>query len=197
MRKTQNNRREKTNMKKYILGTCILLLLIFTDAQAQKNELSIAYGGGILIGKNDSMGATVINISYARHITDHWGVDVSIIDGFLYDNPRPDRVFTFNKLGYGGSQIAVLYHLASTSAGKPLIPYLTAGIGFTSDDFTELPSYPVVRLGGGVKYFFGSEQRFGVKLELRNEIIGKNSNIFPTGERINLPSARVGVIWRF
>jgi len=184
-------------MKKWVLGSCFLLLLIAADVQAQKNELSISVGRGILIGKNDSMEATVINLSYARHITDHWGVDVSFIEGFTYKNPREDRNLTFNKIGYDGSQIAVLYHLTSTSSGKRLIPYLTAGIGFTSDDFTELPSYKVVRLGGGVKYFFGSEPTFGLKLEFRNEIIGKNNYIFPTGERINLPNARLGFIFRF
>jgi hypothetical protein len=184
-------------MRKWIRGTCFLLLLFTIDVHAQKNELSISIGKGILVGNNDSMETTVINLSYARHITDHWGLDVSFVEVFHFDNPRPDRALTFYKIGYDGAQIAALYHLRSTSAGKPLIPYLTAGIGFTSDDFTELPSYPVVRLGGGVKYFFGSEHCFGIKLEFRNEIIGRNSGIFSTGERINMPNARIGVIWRF
>ena len=184
-------------MKRWILGICFLFLFITTNAHAQKNEFSFSIGKGILVGKNDSMEATVLDFSYARHITDHWGFELAIIDGFTYDNPSPDRNFTFNKIGYGGSQLAVLYHLKSTSSSKRLIPYLSAGIGFTSDDFTELPSYRVIRLGGGIKYFFDSEQHFGLKLELRNEIINKNSGIFPTGEGINLPNVRVGFIFRY
>jgi len=181
-------------MKKWILGTCFLFLFITTNAHAQKNEISISLGKGILVGKNDTMPATVLDISYARHITDHWGFELVMLDGFTYDNPRDSSSY---RTGYDGGQIAVLYHLRSTSSVKPLIPYLSAGIGFTSDDFTELPSYRVIRLGGGVKYFLDGEHHYGIKLELRNEIINKNSGIFPTREGVNLPNFRAGFILRF
>lgn len=183
--------------KKWIAGSCFLLLFIATNAYGQKNEISISIGKGIMVGRSDSMEATVVDLSYARHITDHWGFEITLIDKFSYDNPSPDRDLTFRKLNYDGANIAALYHITSTESGKKFIPYLSGGIGFTSDDFTELPSYRVIRLGGGVKYFFDSDQRFGIKLELRNEIINQGSRIFPTGEGINLPNARVGFILRF
>ncbi len=184
-------------MKKWILGTCLLFLFITTNAHAQKNELSFSIGKGILVGRNDSKEATVHDFSYARHLTDHWGFELTILDNFSYGNPSTDPIFNSRKIGYDGGQIAVLYHITSTSSAKRLIPYLSAGIGYTSDDVFELPSHRVIRLGGGVKYFFDSEQHFGLKLELRNEIINKNTNIFPTREGINLPNVRVGFIFRY
>jgi hypothetical protein len=60
-------------------------------------------------------------------------------------------------------------------------------------DVTEIPP---VRMGGGFKYFFGQSWRLGLRVEARNEIINDNRIFFPPG-RINFPSARVGVIYRF
>jgi hypothetical protein len=55
----------------------------------------------------------------------------------------------------------------------------------------------VIRLGGGFKYFLGQSQKFGLRVEAHNEIIGEVNRIFFPPTRIDFPSARVGVVYRF
>ena len=103
----------------------------------------------------------------------------------------------FGSDGFAGVQGSVLYHLRPAATGRRFVPYLTAGIGNTTTDFTEIPSEWVIRLGGGFKYFFGQSQKFGLRVEARDEIIGEDNRIFFPPTQINLPSARVGVVYRF
>jgi hypothetical protein len=55
----------------------------------------------------------------------------------------------------------------------------------------------VIRLGGGFKYFLDQSQKFALRVEMRNEIIGEENRIFYPPTRINLPSARAGIVYRF
>src|SRR5262245_24002313 len=80
---------------------------------------------------------------------------------------------------------------------RRFVSYVTAGFGNTTTDFTEIPSEWVIRLGGGFKYLLGQSQKFGLRVEARDEIIGEDNRIFFPPTRINFPSARVGVVYRF
>ena len=80
---------------------------------------------------------------------------------------------------------------------RRFVPYVTAGFGNTTTDFTEIPSEWVIRLGGGFKYLLGQSQKFGLRVEARNEIIGEDNRIFFPPTRVNFPSARVGIVYRF
>ena len=44
------------------------------------------------------------------------------------------------------------------------VPYVRAAVGITSDDFTELPTYPMARVGAGAEYTFrpGSSRLVGM-----------------------------------
>jgi hypothetical protein len=174
----------------------LLIAVLFSAAlyvapvAAQKNEISFSVGGGSLIGADESRGARVGTLAYTRYLTERWAVEGSL-EFFSVNIPN------FGRDGFAGVQGSVLYHLRPAATDRRLVPYLTAGFGKTTTDFTEIPSEWVIRLGGGFKYFVGQSQKFGLRVEARNEIIGENNRIFFPPTRINFPSARFGVVYRF
>lgn len=176
-------------MYKLILAAFCLALLCAAPAAAQKNEVSFSVGGGGLIGNNESRSASAYTLAYDRNLTDQLALEGSL-EFFYVDVPN------FGRDDYTGLQGALLYHFRS-SKDQRFVPYLTAGVGNTTTDFTEIPSTLVIRLGGGFKYFFGQARLFGLRVEARDEIIGKDQTIFFPASRINFPSARVGFIYRF
>jgi Outer membrane protein beta-barrel domain len=157
---------------------------------AQNNEISFSIGRGSLIGADESRGARVSTLAYTRYLTERWAVEGSL-EFFSVNIPN------FGRDGFSGVQGSVLYHLLPAATDRRFVPYLTAGFGNTTTDFTEIPSEWVVRLGGGFKYFLGQSRRFGLRIESRNEIIGEDNGIFFPPTRINFPSARVGAAYRF
>jgi hypothetical protein len=177
-------------MFKLLLAVLFSATICAVPVLGQNNEISFSAGGGRLIGANESEGAPVYTLAYTRYLTKRLAVEGSLelfyvhVPGFGWDD-------------YHGVQASVIYHLKSASTDQRFVPYLTAGIGNTTTDFTEIPSERVIRLGGGFKYFFGQSQRLGLRVEARNEIIGEDNTIFFPQTRINFPSARVGVIYRF
>ena len=172
-------------MIRLILAVFSLSLISAAPIYAQKNELSLSAGGGRLVGDTESRSASAYTLAYTRYLTDQWAVEGGLE---LFFVTADDNL---------GVQAAVLYHFRPTGKDQRWTPYLTAGIGNTSTDPTEIPSVVVIRLGGGLKYFFGQSQKFGLRFEARNEIIGKDNTVFFPQTRINFPSARVGVIYRF
>ncbi|HZF41751.1 MAG TPA: outer membrane beta-barrel protein [Blastocatellia bacterium] len=176
----------------------LLLAVLFSAAicaapvAAQNNELSFSAGGGRLIGADDSKGTPAYTLAYTRYLTERWAVEGSLE---VFYNKIPQISNTIYWDDYAGLQASALYHLRP-APDRRFVPYLTAGIGFTSTDITEIPAVRVIRLGGGFKYFFGQSRRLGLRVEARNEIINDNGIFFPP-EQINFPSARVGVVYRF
>jgi hypothetical protein len=177
-------------MFRLLLSVLFLAVVFANPVAAQNNEISFSVGGGLLIGSDRSEGARVYTLAYTRYLTERLAVEGSLELFYV-------KVPNFGWDDYHGVQGSALYHLKSASTDQRFIPYLTAGIGNTTTDFTEIPSEWVVRLGGGFKYFFGQSRRLGVRVEARNEIIGEDNTIFFPRTRINFPSARVGVVYRF
>lgn len=176
-------------MYRALLSAFFLSLLCVAPAFAQNNEVSFSAGGGGLIGNHESRSASAYTLAYDRNLTNQLAVEGSL-EFFYVDVPN------FGRDDYTGVQGAVLYHFRS-GKDQRFVPYLTAGVGNTTTDFTEIPSALVIRLGGGFKYFFGASQRFGLRVEARDEIIGKNTTIFYPQSHIQFPSARAGIVYRW
>ena len=181
-------------MTKQFAAACFVVLLGAVGVRAQSNEFSFMAGGGALIVGNEPKATSVWTLAYARNLTRQIAVEGSL-DVFF--DPIPQRGGGVFRDDYEAFQVAGLYHFRFGAKPQRLVPYLTAGVGRTSTDFTEIPGATIVRLGGGVKYFFGAAQRLGLRLELRHEIIGARNTIAFPPQRVNLPSARVGVVYRF
>jgi hypothetical protein len=177
-------------MFRLLLAALFSAVICAAPVAAQNKEISFSLGGGGLFGADDSKGARVCTLAYTRHLKWRLAVEGSIEFFFVH-------VPNFGWDDYHGVQGSVIYHLRSVSEDQRFIPYLTAGIGNTTTDFTEIPSERVIRLGAGFKYFIGQSRRLGLRVEARNEIIGEDNTIFFPRTRINFPSARVGVVYRF
>ena len=177
-------------MVRLLTAALFLAAVCGAPLAAQNNEISFSVGGGSLIGSDESRSARVSTLAYTRYLTERWAVEGSL-EFFSVNIPN------FGRDGFAGVQGSVLYHLRPASTGRRFVPYVTAGFGNTTTDFTEIPSEWVIRLGGGFKYFLGQSQKFGLRVEARNEIIGEDNRIFFPPTRINFPSARVGVVYRF
>lgn len=178
-------------MLKYLFLMCCFFCLLSSNALAQGNELSFIVGGGKLSDADRSVNASAFTAAYTRRIYAGLAAEGSL-DVFFVKVPG------FGKDDFGAAQIAVVYHFRSTSKNRSVIPYLTAGIGRITTDFTEIPSEPVYRLGGGVKYYFKEDSPFGLRIELRDEITRSGGQGYPlTGSRLSLVSLRAGLTWRF
>ena len=177
-------------MFRLLTAALFTVILCCGSLAAQNNEVSFSVGGGRLIGAGESRGGRVSTLAYTRYLTERWAVEGSL--EFFFVNIR-----NFGRDDFAGVQGSFLYHLLPATTERRFVPYLTAGVGNTTTDFTEIPSTWVIRLGGGFKYFLDESQKFGLRVEARNEIIGKDNRIFWPPTRINFPSARLGVIYRF
>ena len=178
-------------MLRYLFLTCFLFCLLSSNVLAQGNELSFIVGGGRLSDGDRAINASAFSAAYTRRIFGGFAAEGSL-DLFFVKNPD------FGRDDFGAAQIAVVYHFRPTSKNRSVIPYLTAGVGRISTDFTEIPTDPVYRLGGGVKYYFNEDYPFGLRIELRDEITRNGRQGYPlTGSRLSLVSLRAGVTYRF
>ncbi len=177
-------------MCKTFFLACFLALMTGSNAFAQKNELSLIIGGGVLTDGDSSVNASAFTVSYDRHIVKGLAIEGSL-DVFFIKNG------SLNRDDFGAAQIAAVYHFGSLK-NRRVIPYVTAGIGSLTTDFTEIPSDPVYRFGAGAKYYFGKESPFGVRVEVRDEITRQGHQGYPLrGDRLSLVSIRAGVTYRF
>jgi len=181
------------------LSRMLILVLFLIPGSARpvlaqgRNEIAFSAGGGPLL-VNPGGGATpVFSFSYQFHITGHFSVEAAL-DVFYYKfvvGP-PDSPSLYRD-DYAGVEAAVVYNFRAHPKTGRWLPFVAAGIGKTTTDFTEVPSQRYYRLGGGVAYHL--TERLGIRLEARDEIIRRlwaNGN--PHG---NLPSLRCGIVFRF
>jgi len=172
-------------MLKIFLAACCVLIVCPMTAWAQKNELSLSAGGGGIVSNGESVSAPAYTLAYTRSLTNHLAVEGAF------------DVFYIEGDDFAGAQVAALYHFRPANETRRLIPYATVGIGKTSTDFTEIESQLVIRLGGGIKYYFG--EHLGLRVEFRDEIIRTGgSPYYPLpGSPQHFLSLRAGVVFRF
>jgi hypothetical protein len=171
-------------MLRAVLFACCAIVALGAESFAQSNEVTFAMGGGAMAAGGRG-GGRAINLSYARSIGEHFAAEGSLETFFV----EGDDI--------GGVQGSVLYHFVPSSRTRTVIPYVTAGLGTASTDFTEIRSDLLVKVGAGVKYHV--TDHVGVRLELRDEIVNPthNAGYLPgsgAGPRVR---ARVGVVFRF
>lgn len=171
-------------MRRLPFGTCFLILVFAQPAAAQSNEITLSGGMGSVVGDRNAP-SPVVSFAYSRSITDRIAVEGSLERSFIHHDD------------FVGGQVAGVFHFRSAKETGRVIPFVTAGIGFTSTDPTEIPSHTVVRLGGGLKYYV--RDFVGIRIEVRDEIIRADNDPYVTvgGSVVNYPSARLGVIFRF
>jgi opacity protein-like surface antigen len=178
-------------MFRRLFFACCLIACCFSNAFAQKNELSIIAGGGRLSDGDSSVRASALTLAYTRSLPLGLAVEGSL-DVFYVKNPP------LASDDFGAAQIAVLYHFGSVSKSHRVIPYITAGAGKVSTDYTEIQSDPIYKFGGGVKYYFSDESPLGIRVEVRDEITRQGHQGYPlAGSRLSLVTLRVGVAYRF
>lgn len=170
------------------------LLLVNQQIWAQaRNEIAFSAGAGFLQVNPDGGTTPVWSLSYRRHITSHFSVE-GALDVFYYKQligPLDDQS-VFND-DYLGADAALVYYLLPNRETNRFLPFVAAGIGKTSTDFTEIPGHPYYRFGAGFSY--NLTDKWGMRFEARHEIV-KSLYIHgnPTG---NLPSVRLGIVRRF
>jgi hypothetical protein len=174
------------------LLVAVVFLMACVNANAQKNELSLIVGGGQLSGESRRVPASAFSIGYTRSIVGGLAVEGSIDIFFVRNGSLAADDFT-------AAQAAISYHFRPVTKSRAVIPYVVAGIGKVTTDFTEIPADRVIRLGGGLKYYFGENCPFGLRLELRDEIIaGGSLSYYPvSGSPLQVVSLRAGISYRF
>jgi len=155
---------------------------------AQNNEVAFAVGGGALTGGPETLGTRACTFSYSRNLPWRLAIEGSL-DLFYV---RHDDGFNDD---FAGAALSVHYHLLEPTETGRLIPYVGAGIGKTTTDFTEIPAQKLARLLGGVKYHFS--EGWGLQIEARDEIMKGSGYLVQPGPTINFPSLRVGIVRRF
>ena len=175
---------------------CLLCLLPVVSRQVRaqnRSEVAVSLGAGSL-QTNPGGGATaVFSFSYRFHITRHFSAE-GALDSFTYQfrAGAADSSYQYRD-GYLGAEAALVYYFLSNRATRRVLPFVVAGIGKTTTDFTEIAAHPYYRLGAGVSYHM--TERLGLRIELRDEIIKSLANANnPDG---NLPSVRLGIVYRF
>jgi hypothetical protein len=158
-----------------------------------RSELAASAGLGNLVVNGGGGTTPVLSFSYRFHFTEHLSAE-GALDVFTYKlKVGPPGQSSIFRDGYLGAEAAVAYDLRSNRQTKRWLPFMVAGLGRTTTDFTEIPSTLYLRLGIGASYHFS--ERVGVRMEIRDEIIrGLYSPGNPGG---NLPSLRVGIVYRF
>ncbi len=178
-------------MLKSLVRVFFLMLFCVTGVLAQGNEISFIAGGGRLSGEGGAVGAPAFTFSYTRDLIAGFAVEGSF-DVFYVHFPG------FRLDDYSSAQIGAVYHLPSIGKKRPLTPYVAAGLGNISTDFTEIRSDRVYRFAAGVKCFFDKDSPFAIRIELRDEITRPDNQSYPvTGSRLSLVSLRGGITMRF
>ena len=174
------------------LATCAV-----PAAAQDRNEIALSVGHGDVIVSTDTAGRHVVgtsvgSFSYQVHVTKHASVEGSI-DLFWYTFPigPPDSPSLYHDDYLGASAAAVYSFRDSRRAAWS--PFVSAGIGKTSTDFTEIAGTRYYRLGGGVTYHLRSG--IGVRVEGREDWIADLAG--PSASSAQLLSVRVGVVRRF
>jgi len=170
---------------KVVLLACCLLAPWCSEALAQENEVSLSVGGGGFLSGGTSVGARAVTLAYTRNLTDHFAAEGGV------------ELFWIRGDDFAGVQVAVLYHFRPFEKTRKVIPYVTAGIGGTSTDLTEIQGEMVIRLGGGLKYHF--LEALGLRVEFRDEIVRTGESIYYPlrGSPQHFLSARAGIVLRF
>jgi hypothetical protein len=180
------------------LSTQIVLFLLLLTGSRQvwaqdRNEIAFSLGAGSLQVNPDGGATPVYSFSYQRHITRHFSAE-GALDIFYYKfRTGPVDNQSVYKDDYLGAEAALVYYFLPNRETRRLLPFVAAGIGKTSTDFTEIPAHAYYRVGAGVSY--NLTEKWGLRFELRDEIVEKlyiHNN--PTG---NLPSIRLGIVRRF
>ncbi len=175
-----------------ILVICFLLIGSQQMLAQPRHELAASFGGGYLQVNPGGGATTVFSFSYRFHLTRHISAE-GAIDAFNYKllAGPPDDLSEY-KDDYLGAEAAFVYYFLSNRDTGRFLPFVVAGIGKTTTDFTEISAHPYYRIGAGVAY--NLTEKWGLRFEVRDEII-KSLHIQgnPTG---NLPSARIGLVFR-
>jgi len=87
-------------------------------------------------------------------LTERWAVEGSL-EFFSVNIPN------FGRDGFAGVQGSVLYHLRPPATDRRFVPYLTAGFGNTTTDFTEIPSEWGSAWAEGSNIFLASRRSSG------------------------------------
>ncbi len=142
--------------------------------------------------RSDSF-SSVFSLSYLFHFTDHIAAE-GALDFFTYRflTGPSDQPYEYTD-GYSGAEVAVVYNFRKSRQLRRWLPYVAAGVGKTTTDFTEIPGTPYYRFGAGVAYNFSD--RLGTRIEFRNETIRGLG--WGSGTDANLPSIRCGIVLRF
>ncbi|MBN1568754.1 MAG: outer membrane beta-barrel protein [Acidobacteria bacterium] len=176
-----------------ILSLSLLAGLNRQAAAQGRNEFAFSLGGGSLQVNTGGGATAVFSLAYRFHITRHFSVE-GALDSFNYNIPlhSPDSAST-SRDDYLGAEAAVMFHFIPNRETGRLLPYVVAGIGKTTTDFTEIAAQPYYRLGAGVNYHL--TERLGFQFEVRDEIIKR---LWTHGRpNSNLPSIRGGIVIRF
>jgi hypothetical protein len=177
-----------------IVLVCGIVALAGMPALAQgRSELAFSMGGGSLRTHPDGGFTVVAGFSYQFHITPHFSAE-GALDFFNYKflTGPPDAQYTYTD-DYAGAEAAIVVHFRANRQRGGLLPFVVAGIGKASTDFTEIAATPYYRFGLGVAY--NLTDCWGLRLEARDEVIKRlYYHGTPSG---NLPSIRLGIVYRF
>jgi hypothetical protein len=177
-------------------GVAVLVLIILMGpvSLAQgRHELAFAAGGGTLIVKPDGGGTPVFSLSYQFHFTKHLSAE-GAFDIFYYKflTGPAGQQYVYRD-DYAGAEAAFVYHFWGNRDAGRWLPFVAAGIGKTTTDFTEIPATLYYRFGAGVSYHM--TRSLGLRFEIRDERI---TGLWQSGSpKAHLPSGRVGIVLRF
>lgn len=171
----------------------LMILAVPVSSAQGRHELAFAAGGGALIVKPDGGGTPVLSFSYQFHFTNHISAE-GAFDVFYYrflTGPAGQQYVYRDD--YAGAEAAVVYHFLGNRETGRWLPFVAAGIGKTTTDFTEIPATCYYRFGAGVSYRM--TRSLGLRFEIRDERI---TDLWQSGSpNAHLPSARVGIVLRF
>ncbi len=168
------------------------LFVCFPAMAQERHEVGLSVGGGSLQIDPGGGRTEVFSLTYQFRMTKHFSVE-GALDSFYYTFPTGPLDNPSNyKDGYLGAEAAAVYYLLNRDERR-FVPFVAAGIGKTSTDFTEIAGHAYYRLGAG--FVVPLTHRLGLRLEARDEII---RDLAPNGSGSgNLPSLRCGVFYRF
>ena len=174
-----------------LISSLLLIALASSRAMAQgRSEIAFSLGMGSLETSTGGGSTGVFSLSYTFHITRHFSAE-GALDFFNYKIPGINSE-SYND-DYHGAEAAVLYYFIHSRETRRLLPFVAAGIGKTTTDFTEIPAHIYYRLGAGIAYHLNSS--LGLRMEARDEIIAELWTYGrPSG---HLPSVRCGIAYRF